>query len=57
MTLTQEERDRIRAEEIERLQVRKDMKRQRRGQVLPVTIIWTCILIALAEMAHFQRGW
>jgi hypothetical protein len=54
MTLTQHECDRIRAEEIERLQVRKEFKRQRRPKMLLLMIVWMAILIGLVELSRFH---
>jgi hypothetical protein len=52
MTLSQQECDRIRAEEIVRLQVCKEMKRQRRPQLFLIAIVWAGMLTALVELAY-----
>jgi hypothetical protein len=55
MTLSEQERSRIREEELVRLQARKEMKRQDRPQLLWLMIIWTACLAVLAVVTpHFH---
>jgi hypothetical protein len=48
MTLTAQEHERIREEELLRWQVREEIKRKRGPWLIPVAIVWTATLTALA---------
>jgi len=48
MSLSQDERARIREEELTRLEVRKEMKRKRAPQLILLALIWGVLLTALA---------
>jgi hypothetical protein len=48
MEFSEQERERIREEELVRLQVRKDVKRMRRLRLILFALLWTAALSALA---------
>ena len=48
MPLSQDERARIREEELMRLEARKEMKRKRTPRLILLTILWGAVLTALA---------
>ena len=48
MKLPEQEDGRIRAEELVRLQVRKDLKRMQRPHLILLALLWTAALTALA---------
>jgi len=48
MALSEQEKARIRDEELARLQVREDSKRGKRPQLIMWAVLWTILLVVLA---------
>ena len=48
MILPEQEHERVRAEELVRLRVRKDAKRMQRPHLILLALLWTAALTALA---------
>jgi hypothetical protein len=48
MEFSEQEREKIRQEEVLRLQVRKDMRRRQRPRLILLAALWTVVLTALA---------
>jgi hypothetical protein len=51
MTLLQNERERIREEELARSEVRKEMKRRRAPRLALLAMVWIAVLTALALLS------
>jgi hypothetical protein len=55
MKLPEQENERIREEELVRLQVRKDVKRMQRPHLILLALLWTAALTALAFLGPRVR--
>ena len=55
MKLPEQENERIREEELVRLQVRKDVKRMQRPLLILLAFLWTAALTALAFLGPRVR--
>jgi len=55
MSLSQDERARIREEELVRLEIRKEMKRKQTPRLILLTVLWCAVLTALAFIDPLLR--
>jgi hypothetical protein len=55
MKLPEQENERIREEELIRLQVRKDVRRMQRPHLILLALLWTAALTALAFLGPRVR--
>jgi membrane-associated HD superfamily phosphohydrolase len=56
MELSEQERERIRQEELVRLQLRKEMKRSQRPQLIVLTALWVAVLTILVFVSlHYHH--
>jgi hypothetical protein len=56
MTMSAQERERIREEETVREEIRQDRRRHRRPRLLAMAAVWTLVLTALAFLTTHFRG-
>ncbi len=57
MELSEQEHQRIVKEELVRLQLRKEIKLQRRPRLIPLMVFWTTLLILLAYVSPHIHDW
>ena len=56
MTISAQERERLREEESVREEIRKERRRQQRPRLLAIAAVWTLILTALAYLSSHLHG-